>query len=442
MKKYFLLAIIILLAGSTVGMETEFTQIDRDASIDSPAVFQVDIYNNGSDTQRYRLNHEFSKSGWLYYDSYKTVSPGETENFKITVTPSKDALQNSYNLNLFLTEETTGLSESFSSIVNVKKENVLNVKGIEYGDTEVEPGEKVKASITVQNLNSRIVDGYLVGSRFGGDSRQIEGEPMAPKALKSYEFEYQVPKNSSPGDKTLETWVKHNQNFQNSSKIFSITEVKNITRRSSEIDRGLYVSGSIRFVNNGNSNTTVTGEKSFPNYAEPLLSLSHEPSSISTNDSATTYTWEASLSPGESVEFSYGINYWAPLVLAIIIILGLVVLRKITGNIKISKTVDRDEDEIKVSLEILNSSSTSKDVICVEDFVPNVVKLHEDFEMAKPEIKEKSDGLVLSWSLEDFNAGEKRVITYRVKEKLNVEDGVDLPPAKIVEGDKVVSKSD
>jgi hypothetical protein len=47
----------------------------------------------------------------------------------------------------------------------------------------------------------------------------------------------------------------------------------------------------------------------------------------------------------------------------------------------------------------------------------------------------------LSWSLEDLKPGETRIITYEVTDKVEVEDGLDLPSAKIVEDGKTVSKS-
>lgn len=441
MKKYLLYISVILLMGSALSMQTEFREIDRDASIDAPAIFQVEVHNNGSEQHRYRLNHDFPKSGWLSYDSYKSIQPRESEVFNITVSPSEEALQNSYNLEIFLEDQKTGVSKSFSSVVNVRRENLLNVKGVDYSSDEVEPGQKVETSITVQNLNSKILDDYSVGSSFEGLSKTLKGEPMAPKALKTYDFEFKVDKNSSPGDRTLETWLNYNQNFQNFTRDIRIKEFRNISRETSEMDRGLYISGRILIVNNGNSNVNVSAEKSLPSYTEPLVSLSHEPFSSVSNQSSTKYIWQTQLSPGEEIEYSYSIDYVTPLVIAVFMIAGLIGLRKFTGNVKVRKTVDRDGGEMMVSIKIINNSTTSKDVIDVEDFVPNVVELHEDFEMTKPEIKEKSDGKVLSWSLEDFNPREKRVITYRVKEKLEVEDGVELPPAKIVEGDKVVSES-
>jgi len=442
MKKYFLITAILILIGSGTAFEADFNQLKKDASLESPAVFQIEVQNNNSQPQKYRVNHEFSKTGWLYYNSYKTIPEGETDIFNVTITPGEEALQNSYTLKLFLTEESTGKTKSFSSIIDVERENVLNVKDIQYGKDEVRPGESVSVSVTVQNLDSKIVDGYKVSSRFGNSSKQIQGDPMAPRALKTYDFEYSIPKESRPGEKTLETWINYDQNFQNFSKTFAVKEIRNVTRTSSRVDRGLYVSGSTRISNYGNSKANVSETESFASYAEPLISVSHEPVSTTSNESMTTYTWETVLGPGESIEYSYSIQYWIPLVLSSALILGFLGLRKVTGNVKIKKELDRDGEEIKVSIEIINNSTNSKEVIKVEDFVPNVVELDKDFDMTKPKMKEKSDGTMLYWSLEDFNAGEKRVITYKVSEKYEVENGVDLPPAKIVQDDKIVSKSD
>ncbi len=441
MRKSLLLLLAVAFAGTATAFTASMDAVKTSASPESPALFQIEVQNNNSEAQRYRLSHDFSKSGWIYYDSYKTIRPGNTSVFNVSVAPGEEAIQNSYSIRLYLTERSTGDTRTFSDIVNVQRQNLINVKDITYSKTQVKPGETVDVSITVQNLASRILGGYKINSSLENDTRTVEGDPFAPGALKTYSFSYEIPEKAAPGNRTLRTWINHPESSQNFSNVIKVEEVRNITRETSEVNRGLYISGSIDIENHGNSEVSISEDMTFPTHVKPILSFSTPPTANTENGSSTTYMWNTTIQPGEKVSYSYSINYWMPLVLAASIMSALLLLRKLTGNVKVSKSTEEEGDKIKVSIEIENHSSNAKDVIEIKDFVPNVVNLDENFEMTKPDIKRTTDGAQLHWALEDFKPGEKRVITYKVDQKVEVEGGVDLPSAEIVEDGKTVSKS-
>lgn len=444
MKKLVLALVFLSMLASATAFTASMTPVKTSASPGSPAVYQIEVENNGTQIQRYVLNHEFSKTGWLYYESSKQVQPGQKATFNVTVTPGESAIQQSYNLKVSVIESSSGDTKSFSDIVKVQREDLINVKEINYSRTSVNPGETVKTSITLQNLASRIISDYRISSSMEGTVRETPGIPFAPGALKTYTFGYSFPKDSSPGNRTLKVWVQYRENYQNFSQNIHVNEVRNITRSEDEVNRGLYVSGSTSISNNGNSQVNISEEKVFPTYIDPILSFNSPPSETVENGTETTYTWRKTLEPGEEVTIEYEINYWVPLALAALILLGIMLLRNLTGNVVIAKK-KRELDasgRYKISIEIENRSSNAKDVIKVEDFVPNVLDLDEDFEMTEPDLRRTTDGIKLNWSLEDFKPGEKRVITYDVEQKVEVEEGINLPPAKIVENGKTVSKSD
>ena len=441
MRKYLLLLSVIVLTGAVTAFTASMGSVKTSSSPESPALLQIEVENNNSQVQRYKLSHEFSKSGWVYYDSYKTIQPSETAVFNISIAPDEEAIQNRYNIQLHLTEQSTDKTKTFSDIISVQRQNIINVKDLKYSKNQYKPGESVEYSITVQNLASRILSEYKINSSLDNDTRTIEGEPFAPGALKTYSFSYNIPKKAAPGNRTLKTSIEHSKNLQNFQKIIKVEEIRNITKETSETNRGLFISGTVDIENNGNSKVNIEEDMKFPTHVKPILSFNTPPSSITENGSRATYFWNTTIKPGEKVSYSYSINYWMPLVLAASIMSALILLRKLTGNIKINKSTENDGNKIKVSLTIENHSSNAKDVIEIKDFVPNVVNLDEDFEMTKPEIKRTTDGTELYWALEDFKPGEKRVITYKVDQKVEVEGGVKLPHAEIVEDGKTVSKS-
>lgn len=442
MRKALLLISLLAIAGTTLAYTASMDSIKTSAAPDSPARFQIEVQNNGSEPQRYKLGHKFSKSGWVYYESYKNIQPSNSTKFNITVTPGKEAIQNSYNINFYVTEQSSGVVKGFSDVLEVERQNLINVKDVQYSKTEFNPGESVEISITLQNLASEILSDYRIKSSLEGAVRETVGDPFAPGALKTYSFNYVIPEDAAPGNRTVGTSLSFRDNFQNFSNEIRIKEIRNITRTTSEINKGLYIRGEVRIKNNGNDKRELVENMTFPTYIDPILSFNHRPSEVSDDDSKRTYIWKTEVGPGDQFKLTYEVNYWMPLLLAISIVLGLFLLRKLTGNVRITKEVEEiDGNKRKVSLEIKNHSSNSKEIIEVEDFIPNVMSLDEDFKMTEPDIKKTTDGIKLKWGLEDFKPGESRVITYKTKEKVKVEGGVDLPPAKIVEDGKKVSSS-
>ncbi|MFB6116570.1 MAG: hypothetical protein ABEK10_03590 [Candidatus Nanosalina sp.] len=442
MKKLALVPAILAMLACTTAFTASMTSVKPTASPGSPAIFHIQVQNNASHPQRYSLSHEFSKNGWLYYETSKTINPGQKKIFNVTVTPGDTAIQQSYNLAMTVTQVSTEEMKTFSDLIKVQRQNLINVKNVNFSKTSVKPGRTVRTSITVQNLASRIISDYRVSSSMGGTLREASGIPFAPGALKTYTFSYRFPEKTPPGNRTLKIWVEYSGNYQNFSETVKVEEIRNITRSSEETNRGLYVSGSVTVENNGNSEVNISEKMSFPEYIDPILDFSKEPSETTENGSETVYYWRQVIDPGEKLRISYEVHYWMPLALAVVITLAIILLRKITGNVKITKTSKKIEnDRKKISIEIENRSSSAKGVIKIQDFVPNVFNLDEDFEMTRPELRRTTDGVELEWNLEDFKPGEKRVITYEVEQKVEVEEGVDLPPAEIVENGKTVSKS-
>jgi len=442
MQKWLLALSILAILGTVTGFEATMQPVEREATPEDPALFQVTVTNTGDQAERYSISEQFTKSGWIYYDRPKTIQPGETATFNITINPGQDAIQQSHSFKIYVTGSVSGSTTTFTDYMSVKRKHRLNVKDFTVNGESFRPGETVETSITVQNLVPEIVSDYRFTSTFNGEQKNQEGEPFAPGALKTYSFSHEIPVSSSPGNETLNLSLTHEGGVQSRTANINIQEIQNITRQSSETDRIFYRSGNLVIGNYGNSPVNMTENMSFNSYLDPILMFEPAPDTIVDSDSRNTYIWDLELEPGETQELGYRVNYWMPLGLAAAILLGIVVLRNLTGNVKLTKKVEEKENgELKVSIEIVNRSNQPKNTIDIKDFVPNVADLDEDFDIAKPDLKKTTDGVEMEWSLEDFKPGEKRVIHYRVEPKVEIEEGIELPSAELVEDGKTVSRS-
>lgn len=439
MRKWLLVFTLLVFLGLTSGFEASMQPLKRQATPESPAVFQLTVRNTGNTVERLNLNYDFTQSGWLYFEGSRTVQPGEEQVLNVTIAPDSDAIQQSYGFTVYVSSSNSNQSLTFSDYMNVQRKNELNVKDFTISETSLRPGDSVTGSMTVQNLAPRIISEYRFRSSFSGMGKTSEGIAIAPAALKTYSFSYTTPENAAPGEKNFTITLKYRGTNQTSYKNISIQEIRNITEIRTSEDNVLYRTGKLVLQNEGNSNVTVTENITLPSYLEAVTDFSPEPQRLETQGDSSVYFWTFELQPGEKQSVEYSVNIWMPLALASAILAGILVLRRITGNLKITKQVEKKEggDSLKVSISLENNTDTLKEQIKVKDFVPNVADLNEDFHMTEPDIKRTTDGVELEWTIEDFKPGEERVIQYEVEPKVEIEEGLDLPAAEIRDSDNI-----
>ena len=441
MRKAFLILALLGMIFTASAFTASIEPVDRQASPGEQAVFNVSVFNNASEDRRFVLDYEFSRSGWIYFDSSETIPAGETKDFRVTISPGEEALQQSYSFNIFVTDFKTGDTKILSDYMRVNRDYRMNVQDYDLGSESYRPGEKVEASITLQNILPRIIDNYNVSSSFDGEERVAETDPLAPSAVKTYGFEYDLSEEASPGTRNLSIKLVQDGEERVFSQLVNVEEIRSINSSENVDDKVLVVTGSMSVENNGNSPVNLSENVTFPSYLDPILELDPNPNQTVKGDGENTYVWKFQLQPGESIDFTYRIDYWIPLALAAVIIAGLAVLGRISGSFKLDKRIEETDEGLKVSLEILNDTESFRPQVTIRDFVPNVANLQEEFEMAKPELRKTTDGTEMEWTLEDFKPGEKRVIQYVVKPKVEIEEGLDLPSARIIEDGDTVAKS-
>ena len=90
---------------------------------------------------------------------------------------------------------------------------------------------------------------------------------------------------------------------------------------------------------------------------------------------------------------------------------------------------------MKIIIYIKNRSSEIINNIFVNDKVPSLAELIKEsylgtLEPTKILVHDKK-GTIVKWELKSLEPFEERVITYKIKSKLNIIGGISLPPTKI-----------
>jgi len=195
---------------------------------------------------------------------------------------------------------------------------------------------------------------------------------------------------------------------------------------------------SLTFTNKGN--VLNTQEVKYPTTLWNSLFTQGEARTLGENGQRYL-AWDLTLAPGESVVVNFVVNF--RILLYVLIFVGVaalfywfvqppVVLRK-----KAVTTRGGEEgtlSEIKITLELENVSSTPLKEVTVTDLVPAIVNVERSLDLGtlRPkEIVHTKHGTKVTWSLVELDAHEHRIITYKVRAKLNILGTFSLPRAVV-----------
>lgn len=390
----------------------------------SPAQFDITIENEGAVNHSYRLSVLSPKSSWIYYPSNVRVPAGENRSIPLTVSPVNDSLQQRYSFDLTIGEVSSGEIQEITGFFNVKQPYSVQITGLEKSGEEFYPGEVFETSITIKNLENELLRDYSVESAYGNKTRSETGTPILPGGQRRYSFRFRVGEDAVPGERKLIYTVRAGDEQRRFTQNIRVRKVENLsinsTRQNSILSNT--VRKSISNTGNSPSNASLTAE--VPSYLAPITETSPQAEEEKV-DGRTIYTWKQDLGPSESFSASYTVKYWIPALGIVLLLAGLVAIKKIGTAVSIEKTVEEHDGEIKVMLEIENKGERTLEGLELEEFIPDIATVEERFEMNAPRIRETSEGTKLNWEV-DLEPGDQRVIQYRIKPRVEVEEEVEL----------------
>jgi len=194
---------------------------------------------------------------------------------------------------------------------------------------------------------------------------------------------------------------------------------------------------SVNIINKGNVEAVDTWETTVSTLDSFLLKSLPEYVSMVDSGEDKVITWEYTLAEGESQEFKYTVSY-VPMVLAfVLLIIALMMLGfyymsryRLIKSVVLSK--QGDDSYVKIKLSVKNKTNQPQKNIIVEDYVNVPFGLSREFGTIKPDaIRKQKDRLVLTWKFDELEPREERLISYKMKAKLEVIGKVTIPPAHL-----------
>jgi hypothetical protein len=431
-KKTLLLTSILALTFSATAFQANLHTEKEVASPESSAQFQLEIENQEAVNRTYSLSLLSPKSSWFYYPSTVKVLAGSNQTVNITVSPVEESIKKQYSFNLKVREQETGETEEMTGRFRVKQPYTLHITDTSLNRNEFMPGEVVETSIRVKNLDNSPVENYRVETRFENETRTDTGTSILPGGERLYENSFRVPKNATPGERTLTHAVYLNDEIeQTAERTITVAQVENISTETETDNRILTVSKSREVVNTGNSPANASVTLSVPSYLSSITSPEPEADSTETADGDTVYRWKTELAPDESFSATYTTKYWIPLLGVILLTAGIIAIKRIGNTLTVTKKVESNGQEVKIKIDIVNSSEKTFEQLELEEFIPDIATVDESFEMNTPKIRKTNEGTKINWKLEEVRPGDQRIIQYKIKPKVQVDEEAELKPAII-----------
>ena len=210
----------------------------------------------------------------------------------------------------------------------------------------------------------------------------------------------------------------------------------------------------VTFTNNGNAKRAQTGVVK-TNIIESLFSSTAPKSKIIKDENGRYFAWDMTLAPGEKYNVQIKTNYIPLFIILLIAAIIGAVSWILKSPILIKKTAPVIEvreggiSEIKIVLHVKNSGKKSLRDVEILDKIPNIADYIKESEMGTIHpikvLKHESKGTLVKWFIDELDSHEERVITYRMKSRLNILGAFTLPSAmaryKDEKGNKIVVHS-
>lgn len=441
-KQILLLFTTLIVISSATAFHTDLNVVDRTATTEDPAVFNLTVENPHDEQERFWISSILAPpaaSNWVDYEYSKNVPANSEDTFKIRVTPSQDAIQQNYAFTVNIRSFDENRLEKLDSYFSVFNEYNLRISSFQISDTNPSPGDKLEVSATVRNTAGNSLEDFRVDLEGFNKTDKKQGATLGSGDSIRYSFSLDVPERIPPGNQTVELVIYNSgEEAQKVSQVVEVQEYRSIEKESSENDKLLSRVYTVKAYNEGNVQDTVSINRSLPSYLDPLVSFEPETDSQESSGNNQIYYWDLRLEPGEERQVEYTVDYAPALGFILLVFVGVLGIKKLQTDLKVSKTTDASGDQVKVVIEIENNSGTPLRNIEVKDFVPDIAEVSNDFPMAKPVKTKTSSGTRLTWKIGELNPGEQRVFEYRINPIVEVEGGVVLPVAEVVkDGSKV-----
>jgi hypothetical protein len=451
-NRFVFITVLTLLLVSTfaLGDSTIATNpIKNQITSAEQAAYSLKITNHENKVQRYSLYSLQSGQGWNVdpsplKDKIIELGPGQSHTTTILANALDEFPPGIYYVQVTIQSD---LGETYQRSLkiylksNEPSDYLPAIKVTADMDEKIDPNKALSIKLFLENRNPLDLTGLKV--RMQSDMpeflKEIEVD-LPPLEKKTVEFtvvpnRFQQPKNyllffifERDGEtvKILEQKIE----------IISVLPEFDVTTYEEKIFLKSFKTLTVK--NDGNVlNTQVV--RIPVSFLEGLFTTSE--GKVKSEEDGRFLTWEVTLSPDEFTNLSLVTNYRLLLYILIAVLIFMAFYFYVQSPLSVKKTAVTTKSgdsgalsEIKITLELTNHSKKPVKEVTVKDLVPGIANVEKGLELGtlKPtEIKHTAKGTKVFWSLAELDSHEHRIITYKMKAKLNILGTFSLPRATV-----------
>ena len=452
---FSLLFLLAAVPSADAASDIIIKEIKNVIPINGVATFQLKITNHAAASQRYSLYS--LNQGWAIdpsplKDRIIELRPGQEYSTTIQVDPLEDFPPGIYPSKLIIESD---LGEKYTPELKVyllpdKPGNYIPTIKVDVDmDEKINPQMPVSAKLFVENRNPLDLSDLQV--RVQSDipefAKSVQVQ-LLPLDKKTVELSFTLSPYQQPKEYTLFFIFEHEGEqvkvVEQKIEILPVVLPFAVEEASEKVFMKKFI--HLQITNPGNVLTSQ--EIKYPlSFLGALLTKSDV---IIGNDAVIDVgaegqrfaVWEVSLHPAETKNLLLIINYrWLFYLTLLLVVIALFYLYARTPlSLRKTATATRGSEdgtlsEIKVTLELKNNSRKLLKDVVVTDMVTAIANVEKSLELGtlKPqEITHASHGTKVIWNIAEIEGQEHRLITYKVKAKLNILGTFSLPRATAV----------
>ncbi len=447
----FLLVLICSLSVIAVDLSVEI--VDDTIDPGESAEFLIIIENDDNEVQDFTLYSLSGADGWqvdpkdLGDRVIENLEPGEEREVSVLATPLFDEMDPGvYQLSLDVDGEFDGESDQVSLKVYLGSgpsagEYLPSISVELEMDEEIDSLEPTSVVLYLENGNSRNLSDLSL--RVESDIEPFNVHiPIGLEGFEEKTVEFTVDLDPYTQPKNYVVFFIFESEGETVKIVDSKVEVEmyvpDFVVEVSEEKMFLKKQVEISLLNEGNAENTQQYLYSISFFSS--LFVNSDEGYVVRHDGQSYVVWDMALQPGEQIDVSLALNYRVLFYLFVFSLALFLFYWIVRSPILISKkglVVVGDENglsEVKVMLEIRNRSKRPYTVVEIMDTVPGIANVERTLQLGtlKPDkVTHSRQGSKIYWSLSELDALEQRIITYKIKAKLNILGQFQLPRAEL-----------
>lgn len=427
--------------------DVEYKTVSNSITIGERAYFNVTVRNKREYAESYELFSPVSE--WEVrtdpdIDKRIELPSYSQKKVRVYVSPKGVLAAGDYGIQLNVKARVSNeLEVVFLPVfLNEIEERQLEYKAAIRSEIDVpkrtDPRQKLEIKVRIENRNLKDIDELVV--KVAGDNINLQTvTSLGPLKEKTLVFTPEINPYDPPRKENIviTTSVDDKQLTRNFETI-EIIGYSQLTGSEKKKKGFLSSEKTIDLVNDGN----IPLER--PYYVETtawrkIFSKTRPLAALTEMDDVDYFEFDVSLKPEESQKIVITENY-RPLFYLVVLVVAVIVLYYfmrspivIIKSISGVKTKDGAISELKVLLVLKNRTGRQYDDIVVLDRLPHITHLVNEFAvgMLKPTkvlVSEKR-GTIVRWELDNIEGYEERVLTYKIRTRMEILGGLSLPLA-------------